>query len=47
MILIFVGFAFKEKMFSMLQEEMIKSINSTQPGIMKTWTVIQREVNLN
>ncbi|CAF0822935.1 unnamed protein product [Brachionus calyciflorus] len=43
LVLIFVGFAFKDKMFSMLQEEMVKSINSTQPGIMKTWNVIQRE----
>lgn len=44
--LVFIGFSLKDRMFQILQEEMISSINSTKPGIMKTWNVIQREVNL-
>lgn len=42
--LVFIGFSLKDRMFQILQEEMISSINSTKPGIMKTWNVIQREV---
>lgn len=43
--LVFIGFSLKDRMYQILQEEMIKSINSTKPGIMKTWNVIQREVS--
>lgn len=44
--LVFVGFSFKERMYTLIQEEMSKSVNSTQPGVMKTWNIVQREVTL-
>jgi hypothetical protein len=40
---VFVGFSFKDRMYTLLEFEMVKSINSTEPGIMKTWNVMQRE----
>lgn len=45
MALVFIGFSLKDRMYILLQEEMVRSINSTEPGIMKTWNVIQREFN--
>ena len=41
--MVFVGFSFKDRMYTLLEFEMVKSINSTEPGIMKTWNVMQRE----
>jgi hypothetical protein len=42
--IVFIGFSFKDKMFHVMQEEMVKSVNLTkQPGILNTWNVIQRE----
>ena len=41
---VFVGFSFKDRMYTLLEFEMAKSINSTEPGIMKTWNIMQREV---
>ena len=46
MAVVFIGLSLKEKVYTLLQEEMIKSINSTEPGIMKTWNLIQREVTI-
>ena len=43
--IVFVGFSLKDQMFAVLQAEMLNSMNQTQtqPAILNTWHVIQRE----
>lgn len=44
LVLVLIGFTFKEVMFRVLKDDMLKSFNSTEPGVIKSWNVIQRDV---
>lgn len=41
-----VGFSLRDNIHSHMLSEMFKSLNSTQPGVQKTWNLIHQGINI-
>ncbi len=42
----FLAFALKDHLYSFVQSEMYASINSTKYEVMRTWSIVQKEVSV-
>jgi hypothetical protein len=45
--IIFIGIALKDRVYLILQNDMISSMNTTKPGVIRTWNLVQQEVKRN